>query len=255
MTVLLVLGFLASMAMAWWSLFRVLPETAVSQLRYRLWWIRDSVALELIDGAYENRTEPLKFVREVEAVIRAAPHLTFLRFWILRRLGRSIEAPPYDEVDLSSLNAADRDRLEMWKYHLDRAVIWHSLVGSVVGWVVLAVVVALAFPRELIRSRWGRRERVVRTPLVDDSQLVIFSSRTESNGSHSTERVEEDWRTSEIPAGDATGWVIAVQATKNVVHDEFEDAVEPTVAYAASGVALPWSGRRFHRHEPVSTTA
>ena len=252
MTALLLVGFLGSFAMAWWSMFRVLPDAAMSRLRYRLWWIRDSVAIEIIDDVYENRDEPLKFIREVEAVIHAAPHLTFLRFWILRRLGRNIEKPPYEGVNFDVLSDEDRQRLEIWKYHLDRAVIWHSLIGSVLGWFALAVFVAFVYPRELLRGIFQTKDETppgepVPAGPEDPPDSVDYVNGTHTDG----EQAHPKWH---LEHGDPeeSGWShVAFENTKNVVHDEFEVAVEPILAYAASGVALPWD-KKLRSPDPVA---
>src|SRR4051812_3165158 len=84
MTALLTVWLVGLVLFAWWSLFKCIPSGAASRLRYRLWEMRDSLALQIIDGRYEDKEQPMRLLREIEALIRVAPHMTLFSIGVMR---------------------------------------------------------------------------------------------------------------------------------------------------------------------------
>ncbi len=168
MTALLTVWLVGFVMFAWWAFFKSIPSSAASRFRYRLWAMRDELALELLDGTYEDSEQPQRLLHEIEALIRVAPELTLFRMGLMRlgRIGIS-PLPSYQPIKLEALNNSDRQRLAGRMDRVSRAALRYLFTGSPSGWLATVLLVLLVVPIEAIRRLVTRDKDSDDPPLIE----------------------------------------------------------------------------------------
>jgi hypothetical protein len=176
MTAVLTLGLVGLVVAAWASLFKVVPDSATSRCRYRLWRLRDQLVDEIRHGEYEDPRPPELLVEYIELGIEDAGDLTAANAVLFHLTTRRLESPP-DPFDFSTFQPRDsalvKERLE----EFEGALLSKVFFGSPSGWVLSAVALPIAL-FSLVRARGGRPPVVEGTARRLREDLVL-SNRDE----------------------------------------------------------------------------
>src|SRR4051794_12342083 len=136
MPALLTVWLLCIVAFCWFVVFRTIPGYLQSRFRYEIWVMRDELADNILDGKYASKDAPVALLEEMETAIRAAAHLTMFRFCVVMRLGRDVDVPEENALDLSGVRTSDRRDLERFQERLYHRVTRHLFTGAPIGWVM-----------------------------------------------------------------------------------------------------------------------
>jgi len=137
--------------------FKIIPSCNVSQLRYRLWRLRDDVVDEIRGDVFSKDDQPRRFVTEVERLIANSQELTPFRLFLLYLSARPFRLPRPDRAfDLDALRGRDRAVMSKHADALERLVVRHLLTGSPSGWLVICVSAPIAAGAALLDRTKGK---------------------------------------------------------------------------------------------------
>src|SRR5664279_2002615 len=145
METFLVLDVVGVTLFAWFGLIKIIPSCNLSMFRYRLWRLRDQLADDVRDGAFQETTQPQVLVRFLEGVIELAPEIGALKLGAMRWSCRHVQSPElFAREVLEALDPRDREIMERRLDELRQIAVRHVLFGSPSGWVLTFILVPLA---------------------------------------------------------------------------------------------------------------
>jgi hypothetical protein len=169
MSALLTFDVVATALLAWCSLLWIIPSCNLSVFRYRLWQLRDRVADDIRQGAFDDDACAEEFLCFVEGAIRGAPDFGTVKLLIMLWATRGV--PPPKPFDLEALSPADKALTERHLDELQMLGARHAILGSPSGWILIAVGFPVALVASLIaRIRKGRDD--------DDKRSLIRDARS-----------------------------------------------------------------------------
>ncbi|MFI4990897.1 MAG: hypothetical protein ACHQHO_08315 [Solirubrobacterales bacterium] len=188
MSTFLILNVTAITLFAWFGLIKIIPSCNLSIFRYRLWRLRDRLADEVLDGSFQDGTQPQALVRFIEGVIELAPEIGALKLLAMRWSCRHVQVPELFNVE--ALDPRDKVVVEQRLDELRAITIRHVLFGAPSGWVLTGVLVPVALLasvlEHLLRLLKGDRDGTsvieearhkVRDDVEVDPALVLLGSR------------------------------------------------------------------------------
>jgi len=151
MYVVLILNVVGLTLFAWFGLIKLIPSCNLSVFRYRLWRLRDSLADDVLDGSFQDSTQPQILVRFLEGVIELAPEMGALKLVVMRWSCRHVQTPElFDREALEALDPKDRAIMERRLNELRQIAVRHVLFGSPSGWMLTFVLVPVAVVASLL---------------------------------------------------------------------------------------------------------
>lgn len=151
----LVVGFLSAMCFVVWAgALYFLPWCARSAFRYRMWELRDDAIDDVLAGRIVPTPAVLAFIRDLENGIRVARHVSILSVLLVptearTATGRSRSAA---RADIQKLPADQQVLFAGYQRRMRSIVGRHLLLGSLLGWTLLAALGAFFFVKGLYRG-------------------------------------------------------------------------------------------------------
>ena len=172
---------------AWFCVVKIIPSSNVSMYRYRLWRLRDRVADEVREGAFEDVAQPRQLVRFIEGIIVLAPELGAVKLAVMRWSCRHVPDAEYP-FSLEGLQPREREIMEARINELGALTVRRILFGSPSGWFLALILAPLALISSLVAHLLGgavdrgsvieeARHRV-RDEIEVDRALVLLGNRS-----------------------------------------------------------------------------
>lgn len=155
MSVLLIIDVIALALLAWFSLFKIVPDCATSRFRYRLWRLRDDLVDELRRDAFRDPERARRFVWFIEGFIEEADDLSALNWVWWSTATRGYKCDDYP-LDLESLQTEDAARLQRYRDELVWAIFLKVMAGTPSGWIGAVIGIPILLAGELVRRFKGR---------------------------------------------------------------------------------------------------
>jgi hypothetical protein len=138
MRAFVILDIVAIALFAWFCLVKVIPSCNVSLYRYRLWRLRDGLADEVRQGAFQDAAPARAVIAFIESLIVLAPQLGAVKLGVMLWSCRHVPDAP-DPFKLESLAPRDRQMVQTRLDTVGGLTARHLLLGSPSGWALLVI--------------------------------------------------------------------------------------------------------------------
>jgi hypothetical protein len=191
---------IAVVGWAWISFWFIIPACTASQLRYRMWRIRDDIKDALLDQRLTDGPLVQRLLRGVEGGIRVAPRLRFSSFAVYLLLRDRSDVDKRHASDLRLLESLPSEEKQLLLGYMDsfnRACTRRVLLGTPSGWILGVPTFGLVAFLRVLSARIRRSLDDHRTP----KPTSVSSDETERRETLLEDVKEEASR--EMPVGPA----------------------------------------------------
>jgi hypothetical protein len=192
-------------ALGYLAIIEVVPSCGRSQLRYRLWGLRDDLVDAIRAGEFKDSELARELVSEIEVLIRGVHEVTIFRMLALVMLsgGKHLRADIESEEaawkeKLDRLTPADKKKIKRFDTDFRGEVIWHALTRTPSGWIVTALLSPILLIRALMdiqrtRRRAKRKNRSLYGILIESAKVHAADSiGIDASLAYIRERVRDD---------------------------------------------------------------
>jgi hypothetical protein len=154
MNALLTINIVAFALFSWICVFKLVPASAISLCRYRLWRLRDELFDEIRNGKFDDGKQPRRLLLLVETTIQSVEETSALNLALFYISARKLPRPElfnFDELSTTDKECFDR--------HFDRfgqIMVKYVVGGTPSGWMSFVVIgpalLCVALAKRILRG-------------------------------------------------------------------------------------------------------